>query len=62
MLKEAKELAAVTFRPDLSPSRQRAGGDFAVSARATECHMQLQPATSRKQAEFCKAQLRADLW
>lgn len=31
VLKEAKELAAATFRPDLSPSRQRAGESFAVS-------------------------------
>lgn len=31
VLKEAKELAAATFRPDLSPSRQRAGEPFAVS-------------------------------
>jgi hypothetical protein len=31
-VKEAKELAAATFRPDLSPSTQRAGEPFAVSS------------------------------
>lgn len=30
-MKEARELDGATFRPDLSPSRQRAGESFAVS-------------------------------
>jgi hypothetical protein len=34
VLKEVKELAGVTFRPDLSPSRQRAGESFVVRACA----------------------------
>lgn len=36
VLKEAKELAAATFWPDLSPSRQRAGEPFAVSLAKVE--------------------------
>lgn len=30
--KEARELSGATFRPDLSPSRQRAGEEFLVSS------------------------------
>lgn len=32
MLTEARELAGATFRPDLSPSRQREGECFLVRA------------------------------
>jgi hypothetical protein len=32
-MSEAKQLAGATFRPDLSPSRQREGECFAVSVR-----------------------------